>query len=215
MKNNSSDDLKKQLFVPMFAPSEPYRYYTMKDYRGYMRNYNDWYSYGYNYTYDWKRSDNVTFESDSDNRQANQNSRQNWIFRYQNNDLWGGVTYSGQGPNYGCTTNPFTELTKTQSTIESAVNAMQPNGNTNIQEGVAWGWRTLSPGEPFTEGREYNDEENRKYMIVLTDGNNTYNTVNNPERHLLWRLGLWQTRTYRRGPFHFWTSLERPMSARI
>ncbi|MCB1676529.1 MAG: hypothetical protein KDI01_09570, partial [Halioglobus sp.] len=39
-----------------------------------------------------------------------------------------------------------------------------------------WGWRTLSPSEPFTGGREYSDEENRKYMIVLTDGNNTYGT---------------------------------------
>ncbi|MCB1429433.1 MAG: TadE/TadG family protein [Halioglobus sp.] len=180
VRNNSSDDLKKQLFVPMFAPSEPYRYYTYKDYRGYMRTGYDWYSYGYNYTYDWKRSNNVTFESDASNRQANQNSRQNWIFRYQNNSLWSGVTRDGQGPNYGCTTNALTDLTKNQTTIENAVDAMQPNGNTNIQEGVAWGWRTLSPTEPFTEGRAYDDAENRKYMIVLTDGNNTYSTTSNP-----------------------------------
>lgn len=36
---------------------------------------------------------------------------------------------------------------------------------------MAWGWRVLSPGEPFTEGKPYSDDT-RKIMVVLTDGDN-------------------------------------------
>ena len=50
---------------------------------------------------------------------------------------------------------------------------MQARGSTNIPAGVAWGWRTLSPGAPFTQGRDYSVADNKKILIVMTDGNNT------------------------------------------
>jgi hypothetical protein len=46
-------------------------------------------------------------------------------------------------------------------------------GYTNIWEGTAWGWRLLSPAEPFTDGCSYHDEGNSKYLVVMTDGANT------------------------------------------
>jgi Flp pilus assembly protein TadG len=79
------------------------------------------------------------------------------------------------GPNYMCTTNAITPLTATSSTITSAIAAQSANGYTNITAGIMWGLRTLSPGIPFTEGRAYEDTENKKIMIVMTDGANTYN----------------------------------------
>ena len=51
---------------------------------------------------------------------------------------------------------------------------MRARGRTNIHEGVMWGWRLLSPGEPFTQGRPYTETDNRKFMIVMTDGANTH-----------------------------------------
>jgi hypothetical protein len=42
-----------------------------------------------------------------------------------------------------------------------------------VQLGVAWGWRVISPGEPFTDGHDYNDSQWDKAIIVLTDGDNT------------------------------------------
>lgn len=85
----------------------------------------------------------------------------------------------GTGPNYNCTTAPVLPLTSTKSQVQTAINAMQANGWTNIPEGVMWGWRVLSPGSPFAEGRAYTDTENQKYLIVMTDGENTYQTYNN------------------------------------
>ena len=53
---------------------------------------------------------------------------------------------------------------------------MSPNGATNVPEGMAWGWRVLSSGAPFTEGRPETEKGNDKVVIVLTDGANTYYT---------------------------------------
>jgi hypothetical protein len=39
---------------------------------------------------------------------------------------------------------------------------------------MMWGWRVLSPGVPFTNGRPYATSDNRKYLIIMSDGENTY-----------------------------------------
>ena len=55
---------------------------------------------------------------------------------------------------------------------------MTAAGATNVIEGMAWGWRTLSSGAPFVEGRAESERGNDKVLIVLTDGANTYYTPN-------------------------------------
>ena len=97
---------------------------------------------------------------------------------------------SGLGPNYLCLSNAITPLTSTRSTLDSAVSALQANGDTNIMEGVMWGWRVLSPGTPFTEGKAYNAPNNRKVLIVMTDGVNNYNAVNNPNMSYYFTYGF-------------------------
>ena len=84
-----------------------------------------------------------------------------------------------QGPNFSCTTTPITPLqdvTKTdeRDVVLDAIDAMQANGNTNVPEGMAWGWHTLTKDAPFSEGRPKTDQNNDKVIIVLTDGANTY-----------------------------------------
>jgi hypothetical protein len=90
------------------------------------------------------------------------------------------ATGSG-GPNASCTTQPITPLTDVSNTtgmttITNAIDAMQPNGGTNVVSGMAWGWRVVSSGAPFTEGRPESQRGNDKVVIVLTDGANTYYT---------------------------------------
>jgi Flp pilus assembly protein TadG len=87
------------------------------------------------------------------------------------------------GPNQSCTTNPITPLTDVtvaagKTAIKAAIDAMAPNGGTNVPEGIAWGWRTVSGGAPFTEGRPDTENGVDKIVIVLTDGENTYYTPN-------------------------------------
>jgi hypothetical protein len=67
---------------------------------------------------------------------------------------------------------------------------MQANGYTNIGEGVMWGWRVLSPGAPFTEGREPDDGDNRKIMIVMTDGENVLSPTMNHNKSVYAAAGF-------------------------
>jgi Flp pilus assembly protein TadG len=170
------------LFVPMFAPSEPMSQYTTSTTKSGKTSWtltNDSFNYANDYTYDYRKADNVIFASTSADRTSNQNVRQNWIWRYQNS--YTSMT-STRDPNVSCTTTPITPLTTNKTTIKSAIDALVANGNTNIQEGVAWGWRTLSAAQPFTGGRARTDIDNRKYIIVLTDGENTYSTSSTPNQ---------------------------------
>ncbi|MCA0257304.1 MAG: VWA domain-containing protein [Proteobacteria bacterium] len=63
-------------------------------------------------------------------------------------------------------------LTNAYSSIYSKISSMSASGQTYIQAGIMWGWNTLSQEAPFTEGAPY-DSDVRKYMIVMTDGENT------------------------------------------
>ena len=82
------------------------------------------------------------------------------------------------GPNYYCP-NAIQDLTNVKSTITSAINAMVAAGPTVIPEGIAWGWRLISPGPPFTSGAPYTDRNTVKAVIVLTDGDNNVNPATN------------------------------------
>jgi len=77
------------------------------------------------------------------------------------------------GPNRACPT-PIVPLTSDFSKIRAGINAMNYwNGSgTNIAEGLAWGWRVLSPQAPYTEAGEFDSTERQKYMVLMTDGRN-------------------------------------------
>jgi Flp pilus assembly protein TadG len=148
------------LFVPMFAPDET-------DNRD-----------------NWNRRAMGDYWDDDMNGNGNDKHRQSDTQKYFEpapNGTW--AAGSGQGPNASCTTTPITPLTDVTTeagleTIEDAIDDMQANGATNVPQGIAWGWRVVSGGEPFTEGRPDTENGNDKVVIVLTDGENTYYTPN-------------------------------------
>nr|WP_319486245.1 VWA domain-containing protein [uncultured Cohaesibacter sp.] len=84
------------------------------------------------------------------------------------------INTSGYSPNYWCDMPRIKPLTHDTASIKTHITTMRANGATNIHMGTIWGLRLLSPQAPFTEGRGYDDEENIKAMIIMTDGDNTY-----------------------------------------
>ena len=78
------------------------------------------------------------------------------------------------GPNYMCSVQPLLPLSTDKEKVKTMIDGLEPNGMTNVTAGAAWGWRTLSSGAPFTEGRDETKRDNRKIMILMTDGQNTY-----------------------------------------
>jgi hypothetical protein len=65
------------------------------------------------------------------------------------------------------------------SSMRTSIDNMTPGGNTNVSIGVAWGLTLLSRQEPFAEGVPYTDKEVAKFLIVLTDGQNTQDRFDN------------------------------------
>lgn len=84
----------------------------------------------------------------------------------------------GKGPANGCNSQPIMALTNDYAALKAKVNALQANGNTNIMEGVAWGNRVLSPGEPFAQASASRTGL-EKIMVVLTDGSNVFGNAPN------------------------------------
>jgi hypothetical protein len=78
-----------------------------------------------------------------------------------------------RGPNRGCPT-PIVPLTTNAATVQTNIAAMRhwSGGGTNQAEGLAWGWRVLSPTPPFTEGAPYGPNV-RKVIVLMSDGENT------------------------------------------
>jgi hypothetical protein len=100
-----------------------------------------------------------------------------------------------RGPNRGCPT-PIVPLTSNETTVQSNIAAMRhwSGGGTNQAEGLAWGWRVLSPTAPFTEGAPYGDDV-RKVIVLMSDGENT-NVGNDPvmgsDYSAFGHLSLWR-----------------------
>lgn len=79
---------------------------------------------------------------------------------------------SGSGPWYNCAASAIVPLTTDRSTIEAGIDAMEARGNTVLLEGLMWGWRVMSPAQPFPEGAAYGDKKWRKVLVFMTDGEN-------------------------------------------
>lgn len=156
------------MFVPMFAPDEPGNHWKV--------------------TQDPDEPNPVTYGAanswwNDDPSSTTGKTRQSNMAKYfMPRPINAPVLATGAGPNYSCSTpvTPLTDVTTADglAAIKAAVDLMQPNGNTNVPEGMAWGWRTVSSTAPFTEGRPETERGNDKVVIVLTDGENTYSTVN-------------------------------------
>ncbi|PLX38114.1 MAG: hypothetical protein C0606_07725 [Hyphomicrobiales bacterium] len=84
----------------------------------------------------------------------------------------GGTT---SGPGFLCDAQPLTPLTNVKSTLTASISKMRAYGGTNMHQGVAWGWRVLSPSEPFTEGVSYETDDNAKILVLMSDGANHHN----------------------------------------
>jgi Flp pilus assembly protein TadG len=64
-------------------------------------------------------------------------------------------------------------LSNNWSAMNTLVNQMTPNGNTNQAIGLAWGWMSLVGGGPLTAPAMDSNYQYQQVIILLTDGLNT------------------------------------------
>ena len=94
-----------------------------------------------------------------------------------NNTKWGQV----QAPVHissGCSGYPSNNLVMKPLTndfagLRSQLDIMTPYAWTHIALGVEFGFHMLSDNAPFNEGASYDDDETKKFMVILTDGAQT------------------------------------------
>ncbi len=100
-----------------------------------------------------------------------------------------------------CSSIPWVQgLTDNKYDIIDAVSDQDASGSfsgTLIGEGVKWGMHVLTPGAPFTEGAD--DEEIRKIMIVLTDGDTEDGKCGGPYQIYYNPNGYWTNAVYGMG----------------
>jgi Flp pilus assembly protein TadG len=112
-------------------------------------------------------------------------SKTNWqgcvADRDKNYDTQDGGSLSSSAQLYPadfCDSSSLTQLrplTDDWTALNSTVNAMTPSGNTNVAIGAIWGMASVSPALPLNEAQAYGTPRLNKYMILLTDGDNTAN----------------------------------------
>ena len=68
-------------------------------------------------------------------------------------------------------------LTSSRSDLRNAIDAMVAVGETYLPSGLVWGWRSLTPSQPYAESggdrSDGNGDRIRKILILMTDGENT------------------------------------------
>ncbi len=173
------------LFPPAFYPDEP----GNNTYRAYFKvgGQNNYY---YNSYLNDSRTNSLTRRQEHPNKYNNSN-----------------VTSTSRGPDKGCNIQPIQALTNVKAPVLTTINAMKADGYTHVAEGVGWGLRVISPGEPFTEGVAYSDEDITKAMVLLTDGENTFNSETNHNRSTYTAYSfLHQTRL---GSANYWTAIKK------
>ncbi|MEE4237255.1 MAG: TadE/TadG family type IV pilus assembly protein [Anderseniella sp.] len=113
---------------------------------------------------------------------------------------------ASRGPNQGCNIQPIRALTNEKAPVLATIKGMKADGYTHVAEGVGWGLRVLSPGEPFTEGRPYSSETT-KAMVLLTDGENTFE--NQPNHNLSTYTAYGYLAQERLGTTNYWTGVKK------
>jgi Mg-chelatase subunit ChlD len=166
------------LFVPMFAPDEPGAAGATLYYPNSPGSYTPEWTYNNSYvSEDQGTLGNSLCMSKTTLPQSEYVARHKMLCKYKSPPSI--VTTYGRGPNRGCNAQPLLRLTGNSSTLKTAIDGMVADGSTNLLEGFMWGWRTLSPNTPFAEGRAYSAPNNRKVIIFLTDGMNSWSSLSN------------------------------------
>lgn len=110
----------------------------------------------------------------------------------KNNVISPAKTGTDYGPNAGCGLTSLMRLTNIrtvtqQNVVKAKLGQMIADGNTNVAMGLAWGWHTVSNNAPFADGvnpTTANGKKTTKVIVLLTDGDNTNDVTNNPNKSI-------------------------------
>ncbi|MDA8870427.1 pilus assembly protein TadG-related protein [Rhizobiaceae bacterium] len=107
-----------------------------------------------------------------------QHARQVWPWKYfKEGTSRSAINPQKGGPNALCDLPEITPLTASQKDLRKGIDKMEPTFYTNVAQGAVWGWRVLSSKAPYSEGRSETLRDNKKVMVLMTDGSNFYREI--------------------------------------
>lgn len=129
-------------------------------------------------------------------------SSSNWRVRQGMITKYGGSKKGSMsttfGPNRGCGLQRMMRLTTNFSSLRTAIDNLNADGNTNIPIGMSWGWNIVSPYAPFSDGVAYGTPKYKKIIVLMTDGENTMDQRDTPNDGTYAGTGyIWQGRVLR------------------
>ncbi|MFA7456477.1 MAG: VWA domain-containing protein, partial [Micavibrio sp.] len=74
--------------------------------------------------------------------------------------------------NIGCPASVVTPMTNDKNALLDGIDGLNAAGNTYINIGLVWGYRMISPDFPFQEAEEWDNEDWKKAIVLMTDGVN-------------------------------------------
>ncbi|MDB5559935.1 MAG: hypothetical protein JWQ36_2869 [Enterovirga sp.] len=146
------------LYVPLFAPDE---YGNSAD-AAYNNN---------SYLDDGTGSSSATPTPDCRNDLTNKSTRMGQACKYKTPT---DPRTDRPGPNWGCTSRALTRLTDSKTALTTEIGKLDAAGQTNIHEGLHWGWRTISNTGVFSDAQPYGARNITKVIVLMTDGMNTW-----------------------------------------
>jgi Flp pilus assembly protein TadG len=168
------------LFVPQFAPDEPGpASSSTNSYAVTINKKKTTYTYNNSYIDDTSAQCTSTNDKATDTSSAwnYANKEQVRLCKYRNKPTLN--VSNSRGPNWNCDAKPLSRMSDSTTDLNKSIDAMAAAGNTDLLEGFTWGWRTISPNAPFSDGRAYNTANNNKVIVLLTDGMNAWNSASN------------------------------------
>jgi hypothetical protein len=72
-----------------------------------------------------------------------------------------------------CSIGPILPLTNDYAALHASIDGMNASGTTNLTIGLVWGYHLLSPSEPVTNAMPFGTRSLTKYIVLMTDGDNT------------------------------------------
>lgn len=163
------------LFTPYFAPDEPTFSGSTSSPYNFMNSY-----IGNSGTPNEQTglSSSVTSSTSDTNLLLRQKNQAKYVAKSISSE-----SSTSYGPWFNCAKSSVVPLTYNRQKVEDGITAMTSSGSTVIPEGLAWGWRAISPTAPLTLVEAgptqpastispYNDVRWQKIMVLMTDGEN-------------------------------------------
>lgn len=131
-----------------------------------------------NYLKDVDKNANTKAKYLTEQKRVSKYTSGNWHSNRKGKTFSLGSGYGGPyyyGPNAGCELQPLIRLTTDTGSVKTAIGKMNAIGQTHIPIGLVWGWHSLSPSGvgPFGDGADYDRQDTKKFIILMTDGDNT------------------------------------------